>query len=75
VVHGQWEVLDFLKKSEFDSEFHRILRNDLENATEVRKAFSPRENLLFPGPTLKKMIRLLRAWQGRMFALGTSWPG
>jgi len=40
-------TLEFLRKSE--SEFQRVLRNDLEDAKEVHKAFFPQENLPIPG--------------------------
>jgi hypothetical protein len=39
-------ILQLLKKSESDSEFHRALRDDLEDAKEVLKAFFP--NRIFP---------------------------
>lgn len=42
-------VLEFLKKSESESEFNRVLRNDLENAKEVHRAFFPRKNPSIPG--------------------------
>jgi sigma-B regulation protein RsbU (phosphoserine phosphatase) len=42
-------VVEFLKKSESDSGFHRALRKDLESAKDVQKAFFPRENLAVPG--------------------------
>jgi phosphoserine phosphatase RsbU/P len=42
-------IFKFLKNSESDSEFHRSLRDDLENAKEVLKAFFPQENLSIPG--------------------------
>ena len=42
-------AIEFLKKSESDSDFHRVLRNDLEDAEEVHKAFFPHERLSIPG--------------------------
>ena len=42
-------ILEFLKKSESDSGFHRALTKDLENAKHVQKAFFPDENLSIPG--------------------------
>lgn len=42
-------VVEFLKKTESDSGFHKALRNDLENAKDVQKASFPRENLAIPG--------------------------
>jgi len=53
-------VLEFLKKSESDSEFHRALRNDLENAKEVHKAFFPKQNVLIPGLTCETFSRPAR---------------
>jgi Stage II sporulation protein E (SpoIIE) len=42
-------ILEFLKKSESDSGFHRAIRDDLERAREVHKAFSPDPELSIPG--------------------------
>ena len=42
-------ISEFLKKSESDSGFIKALRNDLEDAEEVHKAFLPHENLSIPG--------------------------
>ncbi len=42
-------ILEFLKKSESDSGFHRALRNDLESASDIQRAFFPPENLSIPG--------------------------
>jgi len=42
-------ILESLKKSESDSGFHRGLRNDLENARDVQRAFFPQEDLSIPG--------------------------
>jgi serine phosphatase RsbU (regulator of sigma subunit) len=42
-------IVEFLKKSESDSGFHKALRKDLENAKDVQKAFFPRENLAILG--------------------------
>jgi sigma-B regulation protein RsbU (phosphoserine phosphatase) len=42
-------LLEFLRKSESDSGFHRALTDDLENARDVQKAFFPQENLSIPG--------------------------
>ena len=44
-------IMEFLKKSVSDSEFHQILRNDFEDAKEVHRAFFPQENPLIPGLT------------------------
>jgi len=57
-------VLEFLKKSESDSEFHKILRNDLEDAKEVHRAFFPQENLLIPGLTCETFCRPARGIGG-----------
>jgi len=40
-------ALEFLRKTE--SEFQRVLRNDLEDAKEVHRAFFPQERLSIPG--------------------------
>jgi len=42
-------ILEFLKKSESDSGFHRAIRDDLERAREVHKAFFPDPELSIPG--------------------------
>jgi serine phosphatase RsbU (regulator of sigma subunit) len=42
-------ILEFLKKSESDSGFHRAIRDDLERAREVHKAFFPDKELSIPG--------------------------
>src|SRR6266403_5724467 len=42
-------ILEFLKKSESDSGFHRAIRDDLERAREVHKAFFPDQELSIPG--------------------------
>src|SRR5258708_6687468 len=42
-------LLEFLKKSESDSGFHRAFRNDLEEAKDIQKAFFPQRNLSIPG--------------------------
>jgi len=42
-------LLEFLKKSESDSGFHRAFRNDLEEAKDIQKAFFPQGNLSIPG--------------------------
>ena len=42
-------ILEFLKKSESDSGFHRAIRDDLERAQEVHKAFFPDSELSIPG--------------------------
>ena len=57
-------VLEFLKKSESDSEFHRALRNDLENAKEVHKAFFPKQNVLIPSLTCETFSRPARGIGG-----------
>ena len=57
-------VLEFLKKSEYDAEFHRVLRNDLEDAKEVHEAFFPKENLLIPGLTCDTFYRPARGIGG-----------
>lgn len=53
-------VLEFLKKWESDSEFHRILRNDLENAKEVHRAFFPQKNPSIPGLACETFYRPAR---------------
>jgi serine phosphatase RsbU (regulator of sigma subunit) len=50
-------ILEFLKKSESDSEFCRAMRDDLEDAKEMHKAFLPRENLSIPGLACKTFYR------------------
>ena len=42
-------ILEFLKKSELDSGFHRALTKDLENAKHVQRASFPDKNLSIPG--------------------------
>jgi sigma-B regulation protein RsbU (phosphoserine phosphatase) len=42
-------ILEFLKKSESDSGFHTAIRDDLERAREVHKAFFPDSELSIPG--------------------------
>jgi len=42
-------VLEFLKKSDSDSGFHKALRKDLENAKDVQEASFPRGNVAIPG--------------------------
>lgn len=42
-------LVEFLRKSQSDSGFHRALTNDLENAQDVQRAFFPQENLSIPG--------------------------
>jgi serine phosphatase RsbU (regulator of sigma subunit) len=42
-------ILEFLKKSESSSGIQRALRNDLENAKDIQKAFFPEKNLSIPG--------------------------
>ena len=50
-------IVEFLKKSKSDSGFHRALRNDLENAKDVQKAFFPEESLSIPGLTCETYYR------------------
>jgi DNA-binding GntR family transcriptional regulator len=42
-------VLEFLKKSDSDSGFHKALHRDLENAKNVQEASFPRGNVAIPG--------------------------
>jgi DNA-binding GntR family transcriptional regulator len=49
-------ILEFLKKSESDSGFHRAIRDDLERAREVHKAFSPTRNFQFPAWSARASI-------------------
>ncbi|MGA2419536.1 MAG: hypothetical protein ABSG69_05590 [Candidatus Acidiferrum sp.] len=42
-------VLEYLRKSESDSGFHRALRKDMESAKEVQAASFPQENVSIPG--------------------------
>lgn len=42
-------IVEFLNKSESDSGFHRAIREDLERAREVHKAFFPDQELSIPG--------------------------
>jgi serine phosphatase RsbU (regulator of sigma subunit)/DNA-binding GntR family transcriptional regulator len=53
-------ILAYLKKAEFDSGFQRALRIDLENATEVHKAFLPQEDVSIPGLVCKTLYRPVR---------------
>ena len=53
-------VVEFLKKSESESEFNRALRNDLENAKEVHRAFFPRKNPSIPGLACETFYRPAR---------------
>jgi sigma-B regulation protein RsbU (phosphoserine phosphatase) len=53
-------VVEFLKKSESESEFNRALRNDLEDAKEVHKAFFPRKIPLIPGLVCETFYRPAR---------------
>jgi sigma-B regulation protein RsbU (phosphoserine phosphatase) len=57
-------ALEFLRKSESDSEFQRLLRNDLEEAKEVHKAFLPQENLSIPGLARETFYRPARGIGG-----------
>src|SRR5208282_6045486 len=41
-------ILEFLKKSESDSGFHRAVRKDLEGAKDVQQAFFPPQSFLIP---------------------------
>jgi phosphoserine phosphatase RsbU/P len=50
-------ILEFLKKSGSDSAFYREMRDDLEDAKEVHKAFLPHENLSIPGLACKTFYR------------------
>ena len=42
-------ILEFRKKSESDSGFHKAMRDDLEKAQEVHRAFFPGGDVLLPG--------------------------
>ena len=53
-------VLEFLKKSESESEFDRVLRHDLEDAKEVHRAFFPRKNPSIPGLACETFYRPAR---------------
>ena len=53
-------VVEFLKKSESESEFTRALHNDLENAKEVHRAFFPRKNPPIPGLACETFYRPAR---------------
>jgi len=55
-------ALEFLRKSEW--EFQRALRNDLEEAKEVHKAFFPQENLSIPGLACETFYRPARGIGG-----------
>jgi sigma-B regulation protein RsbU (phosphoserine phosphatase) len=54
--------LEFLGKTEW--EFQRALRNDLEEAKEVHKAFFPQENLSIPGLACETFYRPARGIGG-----------
>src|SRR5262249_3036285 len=47
----------FLKKAESDSTLHRNFRRDLENATEIHRAFLPKENPAIPGLVCESFYR------------------
>ena len=53
-------VLEFLKKSESESEFNSVLRNDLENAKEVHRAFFPRKTPSIRGLACETFYRPAR---------------
>lgn len=53
-------VVEFLKKSESESEFNRVLRKDLENAKEVHRAFFPRKTPSIPGLACETFYRPAR---------------
>ena len=53
-------VVEFLKKSESESEFNRVLRKDLENAKEVHRAFFPRKPPSIPGLACETFYRPAR---------------
>ena len=53
-------VVEFLKKSESESEFNGVLRNDLENAKEVHRAFFPRKTPSIPGLACETFYRRAR---------------
>ena len=55
-------ALEFLRKS--DSELQIVLRNDLEEAKEVHKAFFPQENLSIPGLACETFYRPARGIGG-----------
>jgi len=55
-------ALEFLGKTEW--EFQRALRNDLEEAKEVHKAFFPQENLSIPGLACETFYRPARGIGG-----------
>lgn len=49
--------LEYLKKSESDSAFHRTFHKDLEGAKDVQRAFFPPENLSIPGLSSETFYR------------------
>jgi serine phosphatase RsbU (regulator of sigma subunit) len=49
--------LEFLKKSESDSGFHRALRKDMESAKDVQRAFFPQQSLSIPGLSCKTFYK------------------
>ena len=49
--------LEYLKKSESDSAFHRMLYKDLEGAKDVQQAFFPPESLSIPGLSSETFYR------------------
>ena len=57
-------ALEFLKKSESDSELQIVLRNDLEEAKEIHKAFFPQQKLSIPGVACETFYRAARGIGG-----------
>ena len=53
-------VVEFLKKSESESESNRVLRSDLEDAREVHRAFFPQKNPSIPGLACETFYRPAR---------------
>ena len=53
-------VVEFLKKSETEAEFNRVLRNDLENAKQVHRASFPRKTPPIPGLACETFYRPAR---------------
>ena len=61
-------ILEFLKKSDSDSGFHRAIRDDLERAREVHKSFFPEEELSIPGLVCEGFNKAVHSIGGDYYA-------
>jgi DNA-binding GntR family transcriptional regulator len=62
-------ILEFLKKSESDSGFHRAIRHDLEDAKDVQQAFFPQSKIIVPGLAYEAYYRPARYVSGDYYDL------